>query len=135
MAREEIGSNAQFTGVGVISYLGDYAYIYGGQYVMSTSDQTIMQFVTGKEFMIGKLFVSGAIKTGVATGGVTTFHIKLNGITIILLRVDTAQHDSPLNTKVKLLLPPNSNVEVVTDSNASDSDTFTSSAFVGRLYA
>jgi hypothetical protein len=43
----KIGSNAQFSGTGNVSYIGEYLYIYGGEYSLSTIEQTVMKFNTG----------------------------------------------------------------------------------------
>jgi len=134
MARTKIGSNAQFVSTGSVNYIGEYLYIYGGEYSLSTANQTVMKFDTSKNYTIGKLFVSGGVIPGSSAGGITTWQVKLNGINIIWLKTETAQEDSPLNTKVKLLLPPNSVVEVITDSDATNTDIFTTTAFIGRIY-
>jgi len=130
----KIGSNAQFSGTGNASYIGEYLYIYGGEYSLSTIEQTVMKFNTSKDYTIGKLFVSGGVIPGSSAGGITTWQVKLNNINIIWLKTETAQEDSPLNTKVKLLLPPNSILEVITDSDASNADIYTTTAFIGKVY-
>jgi len=109
-------------------------YTYGGPFSLKTSGQTIMKFSTNSETIVGWLFVSGGVIPGSSSGGITTFEIKLNGITTIWLKTETAQEDSPLNTKVKLILPPFTSVEVISDSDATNTTIFTTSAFTGKTY-
>jgi len=109
-------------------------YTYGGPFSLKTTEQTVMSFSTNSETIAGWLFVSGGVIPGSSLGGITTWQIKLNGITTIWLKTETAQEDSPLNTKVKLILPPFSTVEVITDSDASNTDIFTTTAFTGKTY-
>jgi len=109
-------------------------YSYGGPYSLKTSEQTVMYFSTNSETLVGWLFVSGGVIPGSSLGGITTFEIKINGVTTIWLKTETAQEDSPLNTKVKLILPPFSTIEVITDSDATNAAIFTTTAFTGKAY-
>jgi len=132
-AVQSTGSIAS-TGLG-LRYIGKHAYAYGGEFSLSTLEQTVLDFTTGSAgYIWGYLFVSGGVKPGSSVGGITTFQIKINGINTIWLKTETAQEDSPLNTKVKLILPPKTTLSVITDSDATATDIFTTVTFTGRVY-
>ena len=117
-----------------LNYIGNHCYAYSGEFEASTSDQTVLNFTTGSKYIVGELFVSGPIEPGASTGAITTFIVKMNGINAILLKVDSAQEDQPNNEKVKLILPPYTNLTVITDSDANSSSRHTTTAFTGEVH-
>jgi len=128
------GSNV-IAGTGLdLNYIGNHCYAYGGEFAASTSDQTVLNFTTGSKYIVGELFVSGVIEPGASTGAITTFIVKINGINAILLKVDSAQEDQPNNENVKLILPPYTNLTVVTDSDATSADRKSTTAFTGEVH-
>jgi len=128
------GSNV-VAGTGLeLNYIGNHCYAYGGEFGRATAEQTVMNFTTGADYIVGELFVSGGIAGGNASGGITTFQVKLNGITSIWLKVESAQEDQPSNTKCKFILPPYTTLTVISDSDATDATFQTTTAFTGILH-
>ena len=117
-----------------LNYIGNHCFAYGGEFGRATAEQTVMNFTTGSDYIVGELFVSGGIAGGNGSGGITTFQVKLNGITSIWLKTETAQEDQPSNTRCKLILPPYTTLTVISDSDSTDSTFQTTTAFTGTLH-
>jgi len=116
-----------------LNYIGNHCFAYGGEYDRATAEQTVMNFTTGAGYIVGELFVSGGIAPGNASGGVSTFEVKLNGITSVWLKVESAQEDQPSNAKVKLILPPYTTLTVISDSDSTDATFQTTTVFTGAI--
>ena len=59
------------TGLG-ISYIGDHCYCYPTETVQTNSILTVLDFTTGSGYIVGQLFVSGAVAPGASGGGGNT---------------------------------------------------------------
>jgi len=116
-----------------LNYIGNHCFAYGGEFGRATAEQTVMNFTTGAGYIVGELFVSGGIAPGNASGGVSTFEVKLNDITSVWLKVESAQEDQPSNAKVKLILPPYTTLTVISDSDSTDATFQTTTVFTGTI--
>ena len=68
------------TGLG-IRYIGEHCYCYPGEAQQLNSIVTILSFTTGAGYIVGELFVSGAVAPGASGGGGNTaYQLKLNSI-------------------------------------------------------
>jgi len=122
------------TGLG-ISYIGEHCYCYPGETVQTASTLTVLDFTTGAGYIVGQLFVSGAVAPGSSGGGGnTSYQLKLNGIDVLNIKLETDQEDMPGDTWAPLLFPPFTDVELTVASSGADVDRFTTASFVGRVY-
>ena len=122
------------TGKG-LRYIGEHCYAMPGEQQQENSINTVLEFTTGSGYIVGKLFVSGAVAPGASGGGGnTSYQLKLNDIDSLNLKVETEQEDQPCDTWAPILLPPLTKVELTVASTASNVDRFTTVSFVGRVY-
>ena len=135
MAKEQIGSNAQFKGGNQsLTMIGEHCYAYSGGFASTTTSQTMLEFSTGEGYIIGKLTMSGGVAFATVGGLKTAFQISLNGSIISLSLFDNqTDHASSLN-KLHLILPPYSTLKVEWDSDDTNAAALSSVSFVGRVY-
>ena len=135
MAKEKLGSNAQFTAPQLgLTTLGEHCYAYSGGFQSTTSSQTMLHFSTGQGYIVGKLTMSGGIAYATVGGLKTAFQISLNGSIISLSLFDNqTDHASSLN-KLNLILPPFSTLKVECDSDDTNAGVLSSVVFVGKYY-
>ena len=87
------GSNP--SGVGTsLNYLrtseATFAYAYSGEFATNTSDQTLLDFTTGSEVIVGTLQFTGPIsKTTAQNGRISTCVISMDSQVIGLIKSDT----------------------------------------------
>mgnify|MGYP001346600081 CR=1 FL=1 len=134
MAEIQASASVAATGLG-IRYIGEHCYCYPGELQQQTGTVTILQFTTGSGYIVGELFVSGAVAPGASGGGGNTaFQVKLNGIDTLNIKVETDQEDMSGDSRAPLLFPPFTEVILTVASTGADVDRFTTAAFVGRVY-
>jgi hypothetical protein len=128
------GASVVQTGLG-ISYIGEHCYCYPGELQQQTGQVTILDFTTGSGYIVGQLFVSGAVAPGSSGGGGnTSYQLQLNGIDVLNIKVETDQEDMPGDTWAPVLLPPFTDVVLTVASSGANVDRFTTASFVGRVY-
>ena len=54
-----------------LSIIGNHAYAYSGPYQASTTSVIVLDFSTGNQYVVGKLFLNGTIQTGSGSGEIT----------------------------------------------------------------
>ena len=137
MAKTRIGSNAQFSSAGKhLNIIGDYCYAYSGEITSTTAAQTLLEFSTGKQMIIGTLQINGPVDDDTPTVGATSAsQVFLNGIKLGIIKTDTKDEDQPGTERWKLLLPPLSTLKVTMVSDNNEADRYASMSFVGRVYA
>jgi len=138
MADTKLGSNAQFLGTGKqLTITGDHVYAYSGLHPSNTTGFEVLNFNTGKGYIIGELQLNAAADDDNPTAvNVNSANILFNGVSVALLRAGTnggVGYTDPSVTQ-KLLLPPLTNVSVIVDSNGTETDRYFSVLFIGRLY-
>jgi hypothetical protein len=128
------GSNPSGTGSSLF-YIGEHCGAYSGTFVQSTSFQTMLDFETGPQYIVGTLTCAGAVEIATPqSGGTTGFQLKINDQVVWLADTETNENDQPGTVTVKLLLAPYSHVNLVNISNVGDTNELTTAVFTGRVY-
>ena len=132
---EGVGYGPQFTAsVGKsLNIISNHAYAYSGSIGLAqNTDTTMLDFTTGKEYIIGNLAVQGDFNGMGSTA--TSLTIKLNGIAIVA-SITSAGNDAvaPFDYPLKLMIPPLSTVEVIL-SKADGGTDYLQVLFTGRVY-
>lgn len=129
-----VGGNPAGTG-SVLNYIGDHVYAYSGTLSASTSAQTLLEFTTGNQYIVGHITTNGAIQFS-STGGVkSAFQISVNGEVIALTQIDNQTDHSPAPPTLRVVLPPDTTVKVEVTSDDTNVSVFSSAMFTGRVYA
>jgi hypothetical protein len=128
------GSNV-VAGTGLeLNYVGEHCYAYSGMLAVSGSVQTHLNFTTGKNLILGKLYCNGAVDmSDVARGQETAFQIKVNGVIIAQLKTSSETDDNNPTIWNDLLFPPFTNVQVTCISDAANFGE-TCVTFTGKVY-
>ena len=127
-----------FTGPAeALEIVGDYAYAYNQ--VATDQLQSIantLDFTTGNYLFVGEWTVCGAVnKDGVSgTGGIDQFYLKLNGTTVMSLKTDTGEEDSPTKLTVPVIIPSYTQVQVSADCTINNDNWLVSNTLTGRIY-
>jgi len=134
---EGVGYGPQDTvSVGLnLNVIGNHAYAYSGIFGTSNTEFEMLNFQTGAFYTVGKFTCNGATRIDlVDVGSVGAFQLKLNGIIVLVSKVDTNDKDSPGQSFLEVVIPPYT--EVILSANASENtDTEKMSAsFAGRIY-
>ena len=130
MAKTRIGSNAIFTGPQLgLTTIGDHSYAFSGIKTVSSPATTLLEFSTGKGYIIGKLeFFQGDLDLDWGKS-----YVYFNGVEVIrqAIRLGQAGFNETFDV-IHILIPPLTTVkcelEFGTSSNAG------SCSFVGRIY-
>jgi len=133
MAKEAYGI---FTGPQKgLTIIGKHAYAYSGTFVQSTSQQTMLDFTTGTQYILGILTCCGAVEMNTPqSGGITGFQLKINNQIVFLADTDTNANDQPGQATIELLIPPFSYINLVCEATAADVNELTTAVFVGKVY-
>jgi|29_taG_2_1085357.scaffolds.fasta_scaffold06123_3 hypothetical protein len=138
MSKTKTGSNATFTGSQKgLTTVGDYCYAYNE---VGTDDlQSIantLEFTTGKYIIIGHWTVCGSVnKDGDSgTGAIDQFYLKLNNTTVMSLKTDTGEEDSPQSMVVPIVIPPLTKVECSAVCGINNENWLVSNTITGRIY-
>ena len=125
-----------FTGPAqALEIMGDHAYAYAGATGAAAAEAVSLSFTTGNYYFDGVLTVNGACAVDdIASGTITGFTLKLNGAIISVMKTDTLQEDMPSTTKNAVIIPPYTEVEVLTQSEGNAADRLTSVLLTGRIY-
>jgi len=133
---EGVGYSGSVAGTGLeLNYIGGHCYAYSGKYNAENTDQTVLSFISSKEYIIGTLKFNGFIHD--ATPGTRNFSnctVNFNGITVALMTVGPSDADAPHSEDTILLIPPLTNVEVLVDSLNQSDNNYITVLFTGRIY-
>tara|TARA_Y100000310_G_C19998600_1_gene497414 strand:+ start:36 stop:452 length:417 start_codon:yes stop_codon:yes gene_type:complete len=136
MAKTRIGANAIFSGPQLgLSIIGQHCYAYSGLHASNINAFTVLNFTTGKGYIVGTLQLNGSIDDDAPAYRTTnSANIKLNGLSVALIAAGTNSDDSPTSQTQELILPPFTSVEIIVDSTVTEADRFFSVTFSGRVY-
>jgi hypothetical protein len=118
-----------------LNYIGNHAYAYSGAQTSASSEQTLLEFQSGSNTVVGRITCTGGIPNngeGVASGVISAFTLTLNGIEITRMKTETLQEDSPTFTEYPILIPPYTSVKLIVISNGTVGKT--SAIIVGKVY-
>ena len=130
------GSNPAGTGT-TLNYIGDHVYAYSGTFSSTNASQTMLEFSTGSEYIVGTLTVNGAIdfsSANIDAGVASGFRISINGEVISLLKTDSGAEDMPTNSMQELVLAPFTDVKVEIIAAGNNLSFLNTTSFVGRIY-
>jgi len=116
-----------------LSIAAEYAYAYSGTVASTTGSQTLLEFTTGKEFIVCDLTCAGSVDTvEFASGDISVFTLSFNGLEVARMKTETLQEDSPTYTVYPILIPPRTKVKLIVASSGTNGST--SAIIVGRIY-
>jgi len=125
------GSNP--AGIGSsLNYIGNHVYANSGTYEAKNTTQTVLEFTTGNNYIVGTLQLNSAVQYSNASVRQSAAKISFDS-QIIALILGSAE-DAPVSQTTDILIPPFTNVKVEVISAQSDSDNFTTVSIVGRVY-
>ena len=132
MSKTKQGSNAQFTSAGRgLTVIGNHCYAYSGDVAVSGSSTTMLEFTTGKQYIIAKIEQHGLFAQ--IGQNQISIEVTINGVSVLHTfweaQLDSTYFDSP----TELLIPPLSSVVVYT-TQASGSDKVMQITLTGRVY-
>ena len=117
-----------------LNYVGSHCFAYSGLFPATTSSQTVLDFKTGSETIEGTFYTNAAVDddSGATTG--VWSEIKLNGISIAILKTGNNNIDSPTTVWLPVIIPPYTHVVITLDGDSSEADSYCSVTFTGRIY-
>ena len=128
-----VAGGANPTGTGnTLNYIGNHAYANSGTYEATTSSQTVLEFTTGNNYIVGTLQLNSAIQFSNVSLRQTDAKISYDSQTVALI-VGSAE-DAPVSQATDILIPPFTNVKIEVISAVDDSDNFVTVSIVGRVY-
>jgi len=117
-----------------LSIAGDHAYAYSGTFGSLDSSQTMLDFTTGSETIVGRVHCNGAVNVSDVTAGVVdAFTVTMNGQTIALLKTETGS-ERQWAAWVDIVIPPFTTVTVTTIAASSNAAFLVSAVITGRVY-
>ena len=129
-----VSASVASTGKG-IRYVGNYCYAYATAADAANSSDTRLEFTTGSEIIVGKITGNGSCNAAsLGDGNITAFTVKINGEIVSVMKVDTSTEDSPMTAVNNLILPPRSEVTVLSQSDGTGASRLTTILFTGRVY-
>jgi len=118
-----------------LSIVKDRCYAYSGLYAANTTAVEVLNFHSGKEILVIRLYVNGTVESGSGSGEITTCSISLNGDEVSRLKVETGAEQMPTTVFNDMVIPPLTNVTVTLDMSGTNSGRKASVVIVGRVYA
>jgi len=134
MVRTKIGSNASYTGNQLgLTYIGEHAYAYNS-FEASTTTQTVLDFVTGKGYIVGVFQFNGCVDPTTPQNSENgACNVKFNGVTVSNLKA--LQSAMPSSESQDLLIPPLTRVTVTADATDNQAARIGTVTYVGKVHA
>ena len=131
MPPEAVPSNASVASTGKgIRYIGQHAYAYSGSHPATAAGHTAMlDFTSQSGYLIAKI----AFGNTSVSGDHIEFEIKLNGVIVMAAIADAIGESFPLND-LRILIPPNTHVEITTINASGGADRAVFVSLSGRVY-
>ena len=136
MSKTKSGTNAQFTSAGKgLTTIGNHAYAYSGTVPLTSSSQTMLEFNTGKKYIVFDTYFTGPTDfTDPNSGREANFQISINGIIIAFAHTDTSEGYILESARLRFLVPPLSLVKIEMDGNDASSAYLSSVMMTGVCY-
>jgi len=137
MAKTKIGTNAQFTGSQLgLTVIGDRCYAFSGSVGIDTSTQTLLEFNTGKGYIVATIGCCGPVNPAdIGSGSQSLFRIYLNGIVVAQNKQGTATEAQPTFSEQTIIIPPYSTVKVDNIDVTANTAWKVQAYVTGRVYA
>ena len=133
------GSNPAGTGSS-LNYIGNHAYANSGSFLDTQSQQTMLKFTIGNEYIRGKFTFFGSTDVDqaaadISAGNINNFQVLYDDQVVAVVKTETGQEDMPTMLEYTTIIPSHTKVEikVVAATAAADFNTFVT--FEGRVYA
>jgi len=118
-----------------IRYIGSHIYCYSGEFIMTTSEQTLLDFTSSAGgYIVANLVACGAVNQGNGAGGITTWQLSFNGEPVIDLKTETYADRAPAFGFTPIIIPPLTEVKLTADSSTTDAGFKITGSIVGRVY-
>jgi len=130
------GSNPAGTGTS-LNYIGNHAYATSGAFNAETSLQTVLNFTTGTQYVVGTLFYSGHVRTdggGVTQGEISALQVSFDSQVVAIIKIATDGEAMPNNNQIEILIPPYTTVLCQDISDGGSTDKKGTVVFTGRVY-
>lgn len=129
-------TGGSFTGPAeALELIGEHAYAYSGLEQAFSTETTRFNFTTGNYYFVGRLTGNAsADPTGLDNGNITAWTMSLNGTKVLRFKVESDGEDSPMLGYNEIIIPPYTEVEVVSQSNGNSAGRMTSAIITGRIY-
>jgi len=126
-----IPTSASIASTGLsIRYIGNHAYAYSGSHQATAAGHTTMlDFTSQSGYLIAKIAFGN---TSVSSDHIE-FEINLNGETVMAAIADAIGESFPLND-FRMLIPPNTHVEITTINASGGGDRTVFVSLSGRVY-
>jgi len=126
-----VKQNATFLGTSntLVPIGPDHAYAFGGVIEVTTANEQLLSFQTGKKYLICKLQVTNSS----GSGDDIKYTVLLNGVITCEWYYD--QYSTYLAQPLHLLIPPLTSVAIHGDNQASSTGRTHTCWLEGRLYA
>jgi len=136
MAKVKIGTNAQFTGAQLgLTVIGDRCYAFSGSFSLDTSVQTLLEFNTGKGYIVATMGCCGPVNPAdIGSGSNTLFRIYINGIVVAQNKQGTSTEAQPTFSEQTIIIPPYSTVKVDNISTDTTVSWKVQAYVTGRIY-
>jgi len=132
MAKKNI---ATFLGTGKgLSYVGSHCFAYSGSYPADGASHVVLDFMTGRDYVVGIAKVNGALNPTSTSVAGATGQVKMNGEMIGAGPMITAL-DNRYFYSEEIVIPPNTRVQVLIVFNETDSNDLATALFTGKVYA
>ena len=128
------GSNPAGTGTS-LNYVGNLCYAYSGPFADSQTPQTVLNFTTGSELIMGMLQFNAFVQEdNPANGSRGTCTIEMDGQVIAILKADGLEDDTPNVATQELIIPPFTRFTAKIDSSGTTSTHKATTLFTGELH-
>jgi len=128
-------TGGSFTGPAeALEILGDHVYCFSGEFIMTQTAQTLMDFRSPSGYIVAELTASGAVNQGNGGGGITTWQLTFNGAVVMDLKTESYADRAPAFGFVPIIIPPYTEVKLTADSSTTDAGFLITSSIIGRIY-
>jgi hypothetical protein len=117
-----------------LNYVGNHVFAFSGGIITlaGNADATMLDMVTGSEYIVGDFVFFAAVDPNLTGGVKTQFKLTLNGVKVAEVDADTSQEDMQTYIRFPIIIPPYTNVKVVNEASGDGFATY--ATFSGKVY-
>ena len=112
-----------------LSIVGNHAYAYSGVIAVDNNETDLLNFKSGKIYIIGTFQPS----IHEDTSDNMFFKVYINGVEVSATLIGSTTSGTPFE-ETEILLPPLTNLKITCDNDSSSSARSVAASFVGRVY-
>jgi len=128
-------SSGSFTGPAEsLETIGNHVYCFSGEFPLSTTEATLMEFRSPSGYIVAQLVASAAVNQGNGAGGTTTWQLTFNGAVVMNLKTESYADRAPSFGSVPIIIPSYTDVKLTADSATTDGGFLITSSIIGRIY-